>query len=152
MKSNVTYIDDLIDLDTVPSSEPNFNKKMEQENLDREKMAGPLKSKIRKNVDFRYAMNGGNNEQNDNNYALGPRAHGNLINPSEYQQHQQQFMPFLQENYPAVLNCVDVSNHHMSCPVCSRLYNNDKTTYIIVIILLVIVSIILLKRVLDKDS
>jgi len=167
-KSNVTYINDLIDLDSVPSSiEPEFNRgssdfnnKMKQENYERETMVGPIKNKIRKNTDFNYAMNGGNELQKSNynyqtnegsfDYALGPRAQGHLQNTRQYQQQQQEFMPFLQENFSS-LSCIDIANHQMSCPVCSKLYNNDKTSYIIAIVLLVVICIILLKKVLDKD-
>jgi len=46
-------------------------------------------------------------------------------------------------------SCIDVSNHFMMCPVCSRLYHNDKTVYIISIVVLAFVCILLLKKVLD---
>lgn len=47
------------------------------------------------------------------------------------------------------LSCKDIANHTLNCPVCSRLYSNDKTIYNIVIIVLSIIIIFLLKRVLD---
>lgn len=46
-------------------------------------------------------------------------------------------------------SCIEVAEHFMSCPVCSRLYNNDKTVYIIAIVVLAFISILLLKKVLD---
>jgi len=46
-------------------------------------------------------------------------------------------------------SCIDVSNHLVMCPVCSRLYNNDKTVYIISIVVLAFICILLLKKVLD---
>lgn len=45
--------------------------------------------------------------------------------------------------------CLDISDHVGSCPICSRLYNNDKSIYIIAIVLLSIICILLLKRVLN---
>ena len=46
-------------------------------------------------------------------------------------------------------SCIDVANHFMMCPVCSRLYHNDKTVYIIAIVVLAFICILLLKKVLD---
>jgi hypothetical protein len=46
-------------------------------------------------------------------------------------------------------SCIDVANHAANCPVCSKLYNNDRTVYIITIAILCIICILLLKRVLD---
>lgn len=45
--------------------------------------------------------------------------------------------------------CLEVAEHIANCPICSKLYNNDKTIYIIAIVVLAIISIFLLKRVLD---
>lgn len=47
-------------------------------------------------------------------------------------------------------NCIDVAHHTHNCPVCSRLYNTDKTIYMILIGLLIVICLILLKRVLEK--
>ena len=46
-------------------------------------------------------------------------------------------------------SCIDVCQHLMNCPVCARLYNNDKTVYIIAIVILAFICILLLKKVLD---
>lgn len=62
----------------------------------------------------------------------------------------QQYIPPPGFNFaPPSFNCVDVANHISSCPICSKLYNNDKSMYIIVIIILSILVILLLKRVLE---
>lgn len=45
--------------------------------------------------------------------------------------------------------CLEIAEHVSMCPICSRFYNNDKTIYIIAIIMLSIICILLLKRVLD---
>lgn len=59
--------------------------------------------------------------------------------PQPQQQPQSQF-----------LSCIDVCNHIDKCPICSKLYNNDKTLYVITIIILVIVCILLLKKLIEK--
>jgi hypothetical protein len=46
-------------------------------------------------------------------------------------------------------NCIDIANHIKTCPICSKLYNDDKTLYILCIVLLCIVIIILIKRILN---
>lgn len=47
-------------------------------------------------------------------------------------------------------SCIDVAHHSINCPVCSRLYNTDKTPYLVLIGLLVIICLILIKKVLEK--
>lgn len=47
-------------------------------------------------------------------------------------------------------SCIDVAHHAHNCPVCSRLYNTDKTPYLVLIGLLVIICLILIKKVLEK--
>jgi len=47
-------------------------------------------------------------------------------------------------------SCIDVANHAYNCPVCSRLYNTDKTPHLVLIGLLVIICLILIKKVLEK--
>lgn len=46
-------------------------------------------------------------------------------------------------------NCLDVSGHIENCPICSRLYKQDKTIMIIAIVILAIICILLLKKVLN---
>jgi hypothetical protein len=46
-------------------------------------------------------------------------------------------------------SCIDCANHIASCPLCTQIYNNDKTIYIIAIVVLSIICILLLKRVLN---
>jgi len=46
-------------------------------------------------------------------------------------------------------SCLDVAEHIMNCPLCSKFYHNDNTIYIITIIVLVIIVVLLLKKVLD---
>jgi hypothetical protein len=64
----------------------------------------------------------------------------------QYQQPQQQFQQ-IQEPY--LHTCLDISKHVENCPICSKLYNNDKSVYIFCIIILVIICLLLLKKVLN---
>jgi hypothetical protein len=45
------------------------------------------------------------------------------------------------------LNCIDFANHVKSCPICSKLYNTDKTIYVISIIGLILLCLFLMKRI-----
>lgn len=156
---NTTPIDQLIDLDDIPSTiggqSADFSRKMQQENYEREKISnGSLKSKIRSNSDFRQAMNGGSVSQPsqyypaEETYQLGPKARyveerADRINVAGRGDVEYFIPPF---------NCLDVSNHIMSCPICSKIYNDDKTPYIIGIALLIIVVIVLIKKLMEKPS
>ena len=53
------------------------------------------------------------------------------------------------DNNKDTLSCKDVAYHTLNCPVCMRLYSNDKTIYNIVIMILIIIIVFLSKRVLD---
>ena len=46
-------------------------------------------------------------------------------------------------------NCLDICNHVNSCPLCSKIYNNnDRTIYIIIIIILFVICMLLMKKLL----
>lgn len=45
--------------------------------------------------------------------------------------------------------CLDIHEHVQTCPICSRFFKNDNTMYIIAIVVLSIICILLLKRVLN---
>ena len=47
-------------------------------------------------------------------------------------------------------SCIDISNHTKHCPVCSRLYYNDKNAYVVVIGILIILCILLAKKCMEK--
>ena len=75
------------------------------------------------------------------------------MNPGFQQPQQQFFQPPKQEmnirpssNSPT---CLEVHDHVQTCPICCRFFKNDNTMYIIAIVILAIVCILLLKRVLD---
>jgi hypothetical protein len=46
-------------------------------------------------------------------------------------------------------NCLSISNHVENCPICRKIYKNDKTVLIIIIVILAILCILLLKKVLN---
>ena len=67
--------------------------------------------------------------------------------PQQYLNQNQHLKTF---NMPANSpSCIEFCEHVVNCPVCSRLYNNDKTIYIIAIVILSFICILLLKKVLD---
>ena len=79
-----------------------------------------------------------------------------VSNFSNFQQHYQHIPQFQQEQpqyrqfqTDSRCNCLDVAEHISNCPICSKLYNNDKTMYIIAIVILAIIVILLLKKVLE---
>jgi hypothetical protein len=47
-------------------------------------------------------------------------------------------------------NCVNVAEHTTTCPVCSKLYNNDKSLYFGLIIVLTVICLILLKKIVEQ--
>jgi|688.fasta_scaffold970835_1 hypothetical protein len=57
--------------------------------------------------------------------------------------------PQYKENNVTSMNCLDVHDHIIHCPICSKFFKFDNTVYIIAIVVLIIVCILLLKRVLD---
>jgi hypothetical protein len=76
------------------------------------------------------------------------------IIPNQPNQHAQNYINNeiiehpIKENFNS-FNCLDVANHVKSCPICSKFYNTDKTPYIIAIVILSIICILLLKKVLN---
>ena len=59
----------------------------------------------------------------------------------------------VKENYVTDnLNCRDVARHVSNCPVCSKLYKQDKTMYWIIISILVIMCIIMFNKILECNS
>jgi hypothetical protein len=45
------------------------------------------------------------------------------------------------------INCIDIANHVSSCPICSRLYDTDRTLYIVTIIGLLIMCFLMVKKI-----
>jgi hypothetical protein len=50
-------------------------------------------------------------------------------------------------HFKAELDCVTVAQHVESCPICSRLYDTDKTLYILAIMGLLILCFLMVKHI-----
>lgn len=106
-----------------------------------------------------YFSNDGNVPQNHNNvYSRHIRSRHESpiqsgmaedfedIEPYPYNSKPTQFEHYEEKEEP---NCVDVANHIKTCPICSRLYDQDRTIFYVIIALLIIICLFLLKRVLN---
>jgi hypothetical protein len=132
LKRGVTPIEDLIDLD----------------NEERNETIGKVRNRAIRNL----GMNGGMSEY-EKVYSQPPPPqqrqiepeHSYLPPPPQAYHHQHVNMPSYEN-----ISCLVISDHAHNCPVCSRLYNTDKSIYIVIISILVIICIIMLKKVLEK--
>lgn len=132
---NVTPISQLIDLDTD------------------DRMSDGVRSLIRNQdstYNMRQAING--NYMSANQYGSGQfggsqnsmlNDMGDVIQPIQMQPKQEIMMQHM-------ITCPEVMDHIQNCPICSKLYNQDKTLYLIIIVLMGLVILILLKRILEK--
>lgn len=50
------------------------------------------------------------------------------------------------------ISCIQISNHIRDCPICSRLYQSDKTIYLLTIFFLLAVCLLLIKKILDSSQ
>ncbi len=48
---------------------------------------------------------------------------------------------------PLEMNCINIAQHIDLCPICSRLYDTDKTLYILAIMGLLILCFLMVKRI-----
>jgi hypothetical protein len=156
MRKNVTFIDDLIDTDSLMTNGGGgSNDYISKGNMERDEYINQINHKhIRKDnyKDIAYAMNGG--------MVQSPPVRENFqIQP--FQQPLQQFQqPFVFEEpvkhhrnhffEPEELSCMTVANHIKDCPICSKFYNCDNSIYIVCIVLLIMVCVILLKKIIEK--
>jgi hypothetical protein len=46
-----------------------------------------------------------------------------------------------------IISCISIAQHIDSCPICSRLYDTDKTLYILAIIGLLVLCFLMVKRI-----
>lgn len=61
-------------------------------------------------------------------------------------------LPFNGLNIPSqashpIISCISIAQHIDTCPICSRLYDTDKTLYILAIIGLLILCFLMVKRI-----
>lgn len=84
------------------------------------------------------------------NQSYFPRQGGIVVSPVDGSESYEQYSPTQQQSEKPQVSCLDLANHQTGCPICSKLYNCDKTLYIIVIVLLSVICVILLKKVLES--
>jgi hypothetical protein len=147
--SNVTMIEDLIDLDET-------NHSLSSNNILPNDQENKYSKFIRQKHIPKYSEYQNNQEQ------IIPHNQQQFMNNNQEQiipHNQQQFMNNIPLEYHQPLynipmhspySCLDIAAHIDNCPICSKFYKNDKTVFIVSIVLLTIVCIILLKKVLEK--
>jgi hypothetical protein len=154
-----------------PHMNSNYDEQMLKENDERDRQRNSFQGKIRQSSDMRRAMNAGmpdddypmiqsrvnqrgdivpyydkpsmsnmsnmsNMEDDDIDYDMGPKTRFNHFNTGM--------------SNSSNISCMDIARHVKSCPICSKLYENDKSIYIIGIVFLLVVCIILLKKVIEN--
>ena len=157
MRNDVTPIEDLVDLD-------------EKVIREREEHMNKIKNKSIRNVGNKGGMLEYEKMYNTDPRQNEPKIHMEHMppryNPEQHMYNEQFYSPTIsfREERPRPnpkhiiedygnpnLTCLDVSNHVQGCPICSKLYQNDKSIYIAIISILVILCLILFKKVLDKN-
>lgn len=162
MRKNVTFIDDLIDTDTLMSGGGGSTDYISKGNMERDEYTNQVQNRhIRKHdKDMSYAMNGGMIQSAPvrENFHIQPFQQGQF-QQNQFQPFQQPFVfeePVIKQRHhnhffdPEELSCMTVSNHIKDCPICSKFYNCDNSIYIVCIVLLIMVCVILLKKIIEK--
>jgi hypothetical protein len=160
MRKNVTFIDDLIDTDTLMSGGGSIGNTdyISKGNMERDEYTNQVQNRhIRKqDKDMSYAMNGGMIQSAPirENFQIQP-----YQGQGQFQHFQQPFVfeePVIKQQRnnhffePEELSCMTVANHIKDCPICSKFYNCDNSMYIVCIVLLIMVCVILLKKIIEK--
>lgn len=160
MKKNVTFIDDLVDMDSLTGGSDYISKG----NIERDAYTNQVQNRhIRKHdKDLTYAMNGGMMQPNIPQLS---HQHNQYIRENFQLQPFQQLSPQVPQQIiyeePVVktqrsfydtedLSCMTIANHIKDCPICSKFYNCDNSIYIVCIVLLIMVCVILLKKIIEK--
>lgn len=167
MKTNVTMLSDLPDIDEIESPFPH-ERAIRTSQVKKLPYTGAMllpedqvdkHSKFVKNNHVAPSEAGMFSSRNDmfprnDLFALDSDYPTNPNIPNLYSQQQgpplvvqSEFNQFYQP--PQIISCIDTAQHCTSCPVCSRLYNSDKTIYIVIIVILSMFCLILTKKVLD---
>jgi hypothetical protein len=122
-KRNVTYIDDLPDLEDLESNQqdPNGGVPQQFQKFIRQPMGTPPEGS-----------------------GMAPYNHTHQQEFLPLQQREPPVRPPVGSP-----TCLEIHDHIQQCPICSRFFGNDHTVYIIAIVILCILCILLLKRVLD---
>lgn len=156
-KRNVTFIEELPELDDLESSPGQSRFDTPYQNGPSHSVGDPLNfqdhgnsaqvpDKFRKFI--RNSMGQPPPESGMNTYHQ----------QQQQQQHQQEFFqPNIQQQQPLQPmrpsddspTCLTVADHIGCCPICSKFYKSDNSIYIISIVILAIICILLLKKVLN---
>jgi len=150
LRSGVTMIDELPELNDVesegvqrprPSPHPSGYQLAHNPHVG-ENLPPEAADKYRRIIRHRHVPDrmAGMMSYNDQNEQIHPH----MAEHYEEQPPQPTYNPALND-----ISCLGVSSHVKDCPICSKLYNCDKTIYIIVIVVLAIIVLLLLKKVLD---
>ncbi len=152
-----------------PHMNSSFDQQMMQENTERERQKNSFQGKIRQSSDMRRAVNAGMSDQSQF-YVPTPYSreivtrNDDMDDDYDYEVDTSKFrMSNHNNNTPnnhmssyhysnSNLSCMDIARHVKSCPICSKLYENDKSVYIIGIVFLLVVCIILLKKVIENTK
>ena len=128
-RNNITYLDELIDLDDDSSDIPNPNQYQKfirnYAQIAPESGMGVTPHNYNYNIHSQELVN----NSKENNF----KENNSKENNNDY-------------NTP---NCLDIHAHIIKCPICSKFFKFDNTVYIIAIVVLSIVCILLLKRILN---
>ena len=85
----------------------------------------------------RYPMPGGHRAPNPFGVGFGSSEVGNIDSAG------------IVSEAPRFLNCITIAQHIDTCPICSKLYDTDKTLYLLVIFGLLIACFLLVRRLLN---
>lgn len=158
-----------------PRLAENYEQQMTTELKDRDGMAGPLRTKVRQHVNPRAGMTSGGqmypppqpqhpSQQMPSNYPSHPAQmypaspsqpmyssppSQEYADPYESSPSEYAYGPRVRQARPE-LTCIQVAEHIKTCPICSKFYDTDKSTYVVIIGLLLILAVILLKRILES--
>ena len=145
MRKNVTFIDDLVDTDSLMMSGGGSDY-ISKGNMERDEYTTQVHNKhIRKHdKDMSYAINGGSAPVREN-FQHFQHFQQPLMIEEPVKHSRNHFFNDAEE-----LSCMTVANHIKDCPICSKFYNCDNSIYIVCIVLLIMVCVILLKRIIEK--
>lgn len=159
IKKNVTYTDDLLDLEELEYQNRHQNSPYSPYNQygiqrnDENANRGVIYSGAIKQAAL--DMNDERSRTISSSFPPIPLNQNSRFSVPSYQQNKSQYQQIpqyakLRAGEINPISCVDVLEHIKNCPVCSKFYNTDKTIYLVIIIILIIMLAILLKRLLEK--
>jgi len=139
---NITYIDDLPDIEEIEGPAPFQTATRDYINQSQYPASGmiPQDEAIRVNKYIRGKQNPPMSES-------GMGMEGPEMYYPEDEVESVQSPPMLHRHSGPT--CLEVADHIAMCPICSKFYNNDRSVYIISIVVLIVIVIMLLKKILD---